>query len=227
MAKRTSRKATISGTDLSFLETIGKDETEYEEASNGGLKTTRLEKTVIAWANIIVKNLKKQLNDNKSNASGGLSASAQATPTRINDASGTIELDILIDPYYVFVNDGRTGKHQKFIRDKSRLVGTPKTTARMPPFQPISDWIRYKGVAGLSKVKTGFRTRQTGRVADKLKKAKLVDSIRWGIYNNGIAPTYFFTNVVNQEAFTALNKAAAKALGRDIAVNIKFDFKKK
>lgn len=225
MAKRATRKATITGAELEAILSQAPPETDYIEINKDTIALPALASVVVNWTNLITAKLQKQLEQSK--ASGGLSASAGAKNLEVNETTGAVSIDLVIDDYYVFVNDGRTGKHQKFIRDKSRLVGEPKTTARMPPFEPISKWIRFKGVKGLSKSGLGFRTRQTSRVADKLKKAKLVDMIRWGIYNNGIAPTYFFTNVVNQEAFTALNKAAAKALGKDIAVNIKFDYKKK
>lgn len=234
MAKRAAKtKIVMTDSEVSDFLTAFNPSYNYVELKRKDImQLPALAGAVLGWAKLIEKKLIKSAEDSKN--TGTLQQSIQATNLKTNETNGAVSIDIVIDETYQYVNDGRTGRgkfsnkykgdKKPFTRDKSRLVGTPKAQAKLPPFDPISKWIGSKASfkQKARNITKGIRLGQTARVGDKVKKMLIVDAVRWGIYNHGIAPTYFYTNVVNQSAFTALNKAAAKALGRDIQINIKF-----
>lgn len=173
--------------------------------------------TLMAYGDKIEEGLKANLE-----AEGKIASRSLIDSIRYNlyETGETVTLELLLEPHYQYVNDGRVGKKKKKGVDKSRLVNPKKTGPKLPPFEPISKWIRYKGVKELSYKGTGIRTRQTSRVADKLKKARLVDKIRWGIFNKGIEPTYFYKDVVNDNLIKQINQDMTKAAGRGVEVII-------
>lgn len=132
----------------------------------------------------------------------------------------TVTLELLLEPHYQYVNDGRIGKKKKKSVDKKRLVDPTVRGPKLPPFEPISKWVRYKGIKELSYPSLGYKTRQTNRVSGKLKKARLVDKIRWGIFNKGIEPTYFFKDVVNDSLIKQITDDMAKGVGRGVELVI-------
>lgn len=134
--------------------------------------------------------------------------------------SGKMVMELLLEDHYQYVNDGRVGKKSKGSVDKSKLVNPTKRGPKLPPFEPISKWIRYKGVKELSYKGLGFKTRQTNRVSDKLKKARLVDKIRWGIFNKGIEPTYFYKNVINDSLLKQISQDINISVGKSIELII-------
>lgn len=160
--------------------------------------------------------LKTSLRNKNKKATGNLKDTLEAYAIQEGTSVG---LQVELEPYYKFVNDGRTGR-RRFGRDASRLVGTPKSKATPPPFDAISKWVRFKSVRELSKPGLGFKTRQTARVSDKVKKMRLVERIRWGIYWNGIKPTYFYTDTINEELVRNIEADIYQLLGRTIELNI-------
>ena len=160
--------------------------------------------------------LKTSLRNKNKKASGNLKNNLEAYTIQ----EGTnVGLQVELEPYYKYVNDGRTGR-KRFSRDNSRLVGTPKDKAIPPPFDAISKWVRFKAVKELSKPGLGFKTRQTAKVSGKVKKMLLVERIRWGIYWNGIKPTYFYTDTINQQLVNNIEADIYNLLGRTIEINI-------
>lgn len=160
--------------------------------------------------------LKTSLRNKNKKATGNLKDTLEAYTIQEGTSVG---LQVELEPYYQFVNDGRTGR-RRFGRDASRLVGIPKSKATPPPFDAISKWVRFKSVRELSKPGLGFKTRQTARVSDKVKKMRLVERIRWGIYWNGIKPTYFYTDTINQQLVNNIEADIYQLLGRTIELNI-------
>ena len=169
----------------------------------------------------ITEELKKSLIESGHTASNKLLQSITWNPI-IKTAGGKMVLEIVIEDYYQFVNDGRKGTKQKFTDDTSRMIGKRKAKAKLPPFQPISEWLG-KHRSAKAKFNNGGKLRlgQTAKVTDKVKKAIIVDQIRYAIKRNGIEPTYFYTSVVNNNTITNLTKAVATAAGRDLVLNIK------
>jgi hypothetical protein len=176
------------------------------------------EKIMNDWGANVVEALKKSLAEKKKNASGGLS---QSIKFDVKNYDTYVELKLFADSYYKNVNDGRRGTNMKWTDDQSRMIGKRKATAKLPPFDAISNWVRFKGEASLSKVGLGFKTRQTSRVSDKVKKVQLVELLRRIIKRKGIEPTYFYTDVVNKETIDNLTQILLDQTGKQLVVNFK------
>jgi hypothetical protein len=179
---------------------------------------TVADKIMTQWGGNVVEALKKNLAETNKNASSGLS---QSLRFEVKDQGAYIELKLYADSYYKNVNDGRRGTNMKWTDDQSKMIGKRKATAKLPPFDAISNWIRFKGVAGLSKKGLGYKTRQTSRVSDKVKKMQLVELIRRSIKRKGIEPTYFYTQVVNKETINDLTQTLLNQTGKQLVVNFK------
>lgn len=179
---------------------------------------TLADKIMTEWGGNVIEGLKKSLAESTKNASSGLS---QSLKFDVKDQGSYIQLRLFAAPYYVNVNDGRRGTNMKWTDDQSKMIGKRKSKAKLPPFDAISNWIRFKGVAGLSKKGLGYRTRQTSKVGDKVKKMQLVELIRRSIKRKGIEPTYFYTQVVNQETINDLTKILLDQTGKQLIVNFK------
>ena len=179
---------------------------------------TVAEKILAEWGKNVEDKLKEYLQANKKIASNDLWQSIRA---EAKDQGSYVELKLYSAPQYKYVNDGRRGTNMKWTDDQSKMIGKRKSKAKLPPFDAISNWIRFKGVAGLSKKGLGYRTRQTSKVGDKVKKMQLVELIRRSIKRKGIEPTYFYTQVVNQETINDLTKILLDQTGKQLIVNFK------
>ena len=174
------------------------------------------DKILTEWGQNTVDALKKNLADTQKVASSSLSQSIRFD---VKDAGDYIQLRLFAAPHYIFVNDGRRGDKMKWTDNAELMLGKRKPTAKLPPFEAISNWIRFKGVKSLSKSGLGFKTRQTSRVSDKVKKMQLVELIRRKIKRDGIEPTYFYTQVVNKETINDLTQVLLNQTGKQLVVN--------
>jgi len=213
MAKRATKV-----NDLDFINDLS--QMKGYEVVSGKTKFTVVGKVINSWFNAAQKKLIKNLKaTNKDESGSNLIRSIRFDAKEYEDR---IEFNLFMNDYYVFVNDGRKGTKQKFTDDTSRMIGKRKAKAKLPPFQPISEWLG-KHRSAKAKFNNGGKLRlgQTAKVTDKVKKAIIVDHIRYAIKRNGIEPTYFYTSVVNNNTITNLTKAVATAAGRDLVLNIK------
>lgn len=161
--------------------------------------------------------LKTSLRNKNKKASGNLKDTLEAYTVQEGTKVG---LQVELEPYYQYVNDGRIGRRKKGSVDMNRIINKPPKGPTPPPFDAISKWVRFKAVKELSKPGLGIKTRQTARVSDKVKKMRLVERIRWGIYWNGIKPTYFYTDTINEELVRNIEADIYQLLGRTIELNI-------
>ena len=170
------------------------------------------------WGQNVIDALKLNLNSLNKKASSDL---IQSIAFDVQDHGSYVQLKLLASPHYIFVNDGRRGDKMKWTDNNELMLGKRKSSAKLPPFDAISNWVRFKGVKALSKSGLGFRTRQTSRVADKVKKMQLVELIRRKIKRDGIEPTYFYTQVVNKQTIEDLTSLLLRESGKQLVVNFK------
>lgn len=176
------------------------------------------EKIMAEWGKNTVDAIKQNLVESKRIASSSL---LQSIKFEVQDYGDYVQLKLFAAPHYIYANDGRRGVVMNWTDNQELMIGKRKPKAKYPPFEAISNWVRFKGEKSLSKVGTGFRTRQTSKVSDKLKKVKLVDQLRFLIYKYGVEPTYFYTQVVNKKTIDDLTQVLLNQTGKQLVVNFK------
>lgn len=164
----------------------------------------------------ITDELKKSLIESGHTASNKLLQSITWNPI-IKTAGGKMVLEIVIEDYYQFVNDGRKGKKNRFSFDNKRLINPKKAPGKLPPYDPIAKWLPLK--PGMSPKKLGFSVKAKGASQTENFK-RLVNMIRWGIKKNGIEPTYFYTSVINKNLEKELKENISKSMGRAITIQV-------
>ena len=213
MAKRSTKV-----NDLDFINDLG--QMKGFKVVGSDTKFTVVGKVINSWFNAAQKKLIKNLKQTNKDESG--STLIQSIRFDAKEYQDRVNFNLYLNDYYVFVNDGRKGTKQKFTDDTSRMIGKRKPKAKLPPFQPISEWLgRHRSAKAKFNNGGKLRLGQTAKVTDKVKKAIIVDNIRYAIKRNGIEPTYFYTSVINNNTITNLTKAVSKAAGRDLILNIK------
>lgn len=170
--------------------------------------------TLEKYGQQIIEDLKKSLVESGHSRTSQL---LQSIDFDMVEGGGKVRMDIILNDYYKYVNDGRKGKKSRKAIDRSRIIQKTAKGPSLPPFAPIAKWVGT--VAGFSPKKLGFSVKSQ-RVRDKVKKVRIVDAIRWGIYNKGIEPTYFYTAVINKELEKEIKDSLTKAMGKSIAINI-------
>jgi hypothetical protein len=155
---------------------------------------------VDGWGVAVRTALKQSLEELKKNASKQLS---QSIRYEVDELADTVRLQLFIEDYYINVNDGRR-------------------KGKLPPFQAISDWLRFKKEVKFYNANGKMiKLRQTARVSDKVKKAQLVQGIRLKIARKGIEPTEFYDNIVNRDNIGELMKTLEKATGKALIIDLK------
>jgi len=142
------------------------------------LKQTK--KSLTAYRDLMVKEIKRSLKDKKKISSGELYDSIQGTP--IVEDVNSISFGIEMADYGEFIDKGVSGKKKKY--------NTPyKYTNKMPPPNKLDKWIVRKGLAPRD-----TKGRFTGRSISSVGFAKSISFlIARSIYMNGIKPSLFFT----------------------------------
>ena len=179
---------------------------------------TITDKILNEWGQNTIDAIKQNLIETKRIASSDL---LQSIDFKVQDFGDYVQLQLFAAKHYVYANDGRRGVVMNWTDNQELMIGKRKPKAKYPPFEAISNWVRFKGEKSLSKVGTGFRTRQTSRVADKVKKVRLVDQLRFLIYKYGVEPTYFYTQVVNKQTINDLSQILLNQTGKQLVVNFK------
>jgi hypothetical protein len=154
---------------------------------------------VTAWANTSIDAAKKQLDDNKRTASGGLKQSI-APRTRVFVGGMVVEIEAA--DYAKFVDKGVDGLEVKHGSPYS--FRTPFAGRKMA--DEIREWIPAKGAM----LPEGFRSYESFAYA-----------IATNVKKKGIKPTPFISDTFNDESLRALKTALEKKMGQELNVTFK------
>lgn len=182
-------------TDVSFLNQIGESKSQFTTNA----KFASVMKTVLyAFGNKIVDDLQNNLI--KSNASGALSESIHFT---ITEGEQQFKFQLSLLDYYKWV-------------DKGRRAG------KQPPQAEILKWLGYKrinpsDIYAKPVLKGGHKPKALSEIS---KMKSLAFLIARHIGKHGTKPTNFYSAVVNETTLEQLRMALAKALKRDILIQI-------
>ncbi|CAB4178182.1 hypothetical protein UFOVP1015_47 [uncultured Caudovirales phage] len=141
----------------------------------------------------------------------GHSASGELEPSIgfniVDNGNGTYKFQILIAPYYTYLDKGVKGKN--FTHTESR--NSPyQYTNKYPPLAAISKWVGIKGI-GMT-VNATSKKGLTYKKGIKLKRdplQQLLKTMQYMIYSRGVKGTGFYSSIVNKPMEEGIFKALA------------------
>jgi hypothetical protein len=154
---------------------------------------------VAAWVGVSIDAAKKQLDDNKRTASGGLKQSI-APRTRVFVGGMVVEIEAA--DYAKFIDKGVDGLEVKHGSPYS--FKTPYAGRKMA--DEIRQWIPAKGAM----LPEGFRSYESFSYA-----------IATSVKKKGIKPTPFISDTFNDESLRSLKSALEKKMGQELNVTFK------
>ena len=155
-------------------------------------------------------NIGKSKNPNggkKIDSSGALRKSIKGDVT-----SDKVTISML--DYGVLRDAGQLGKKRKILKGWNKSIFTPRGkgfTSKRPPIQAIEKWIKDKPVRARSKGTGKFK---------KMDKTQLAGAISYSIWQNGIQPGLFMSDVFNDE-FKKLPDEVIEAYWEDVEEQLK------
>ena len=162
------------------------------------LETINLEKELERFFKQLIKQSRKNLKSDGSNASGNLSRNMSY---QVKENKNSFEADLLMPKYGEFINYGVKG-----VESGKSLKGY-KYKNKKPPIKFLKTWLKQK---------TGkFRTR------DLTQRAFMVQN---AVYKKGIRPTEFFSEPF-EKLFATLPEELVEAYGLDVDDFIDFVIK--
>lgn len=194
--------------DINFLNSIGESKSEFVTVEKFG---SQIEKVLYQFGKKISADLQKGLAAQKKYASGALASSIKFQVIDLDN--GLYNFQLSLADYYKWVDEGR--KPGKF-----------------PPPAAIQKWLTYQSVIAklgqnyplASHLKAGKRkhsgAHQSISVSSQSRLKSLAYLIGRKIAKKGIAPTNFYSAVVNENALLQLRKQLVKALKRDVLIQL-------
>jgi hypothetical protein len=172
-----------------------------------GLSTAELtgvKKVLAEFANRVVKDSKANLIRGNHIASDSLNASI--VPLPVKEIGGGYMVEIQMNDYWKFVNEGVRGA-----KSGAKAQGSPfQYKTKMPPRQSIEEWITNKGINP-----GGTRGQREN------PRASLAGVIQRRIYNFGTPRTLFLDKALPESLMKALTEDVAEAFGKSISISIK------
>lgn len=164
-----------------------------------------------AFTAITIGKMKRGLVEKGRKGTGALEASIAPQPVRVE--KGNMIIDIEMEDYWDYINQGVNGLEVKWASEYL-FRENPKTPSAIgsPTFKDsIRQWMANKGIKQLSWVD------QDGEYRTKnLKTAKDLDGaafvIMQGIKKNGIEPSFFVDNALDDETITDLANSIGDAI---------------
>ena len=177
----------------------------------GTAELTGVKRALADFANKVIKDSKANLIRGNHIASDSLNASI--TPLPVKEIGGGYMIEIEMNDYWKFVDQGVQGA-----KSSTKAVGSPfKYKEKGPPIQSLADYITNKGI-----LVTPTKDRKTGKMRSSLEQA-MVDArgMSRAIKNYGTPRTLFFTNALTEAAMKELTENVATIYGKSISISIK------
>ena len=155
----------------------------------------KMTQLLIDLTNELIADLRKELE--KSRATGNLEQSI--LPTNIQPNS----IEVTADYYWKYINYGVNGIN---VNHGAPTHGKSKTKTELTFYEAILKWIKDKGI------KPKDADMELEELAGRIKNA---------VRMNGIKPTHFFDNVVNEERIAEISKPVSALIKESIITIIK------
>jgi len=171
----------------------------------------------------IIKALTQNLRDADKDQPGKL---IQSIDVNIEVNGLAISFALSMEDYWKFVDEGVQGTDSGAITSQYKF----KKGGKRIPLDAIKKFIGARGISPSHNIKRGkqlstLKNKKIKKVVNKINKQKDLDSAAWAIGSvikkRGVKPTYFFSDVINEELYTNIRKDIAEALGKDIEIDFK------
>lgn len=173
-----------------------------------------MENLLAGFANLVIDELQKNLDQENKNASSVLRQSISLT-------IGEKEVSISMEDYWKFVDKGVRG-NGKGKNKRMKGQGSPfQYRDKMPPISALKKFIMNKGIS----IKGYSDKKRSLRKAIRSKKNNPIDQAAFlmarSIQQYGMDGSKFYSNVVNEKAFKQLARRAEQLLGQQIIFEIR------
>jgi hypothetical protein len=168
-----------------------------------------------AFTAITIGKLKRGLNDKGRKSSGALEASIAPQPVRVEE--GNLIISIEMEDYWDFVNQGVNGTETGWGSEYLFRPIAQTPSGNPPTFKDsIQDWMAFQGIKQLSWVDKDGEYKTKNLTTDKdFEQAAF--AIMQGIKKNGIEPSFFVDDALNEETITGLTEGLADAIVNKLA----------
>lgn len=171
------------------------------------LKLDSVENVFLHYKSEIIKSLVANLREHDKDQPGKL---IQSIDVDIEVEGTKVSFTLKMEDYWKWVDMGR------------------RKGSKQPPIDAILNFIKVRGlkndVSKLRKKKIKNVQNKTIRKAYKqisaeAKRKQLAFLIARGIKQHGIKPTYFFSDVINEELYLKMKQDISTAIGKDIQIH--------
>ena len=174
-----------------------------------------METLLAGFANLVIEELQKNLDQDNKNASSVLRQS-------IVMSVGDSEISISMEDYWKFVDKGVQGNGKGKSGKRLKGIGSPyKYTNKMPPVSALKKYIMNKGISikGYSDKKRSLRKNIRSKPNNPIDNAAFL--MARSIQQYGVDGSQFYSDVVNAKAFKQLARQAEKTLGKQVIFEIR------
>ena len=174
-----------------------------------------METLLAGFANLVIEELQKNLDEDNKNASSVLRQS-------IVMSVGDSEVSISMEDYWKFVDKGVQGNGKGKSGKRLKGIGSPyKYTNKMPPVSALKKYIMNKGISikGYSDKKRSLRKNIRSKPNNPIDNAAFL--MARSIQQYGVDGSQFYSDVVNAKAFKQLARQAEKTLGKQVIFEIR------
>lgn len=157
---------------------------------------------VVEWLEGIKTEAIQRLKSAKAIASNSLAQSINVKPVNISEDSFVIILEA--DNYWKFVDLGVKGA-----KSATRAPNSPfKYTRKMPPREPLQEWIAYRGIK--MEGKPGKE-----RAESNESRAKMLQKL---IFHRGLRSTRFMSDTLTQDSINTLINEISEMIDKQISI---------
>lgn len=169
----------------------------------------------------IIDELTKNLHESGKDQPGKL---IQSVDVKIGVDGSSVSFKLFMEDYWKYVDEGVQGTKGGGITSQYKF----KPGGKRIPLDSIKKFIAARGIAPTQNIKKGqqlskLRNKKLKKVIKKENKQVALNSaafaIGTAIKQNGIKPTYFFSDVINDELHFAIKKDLEKVLKKEIELS--------
>jgi len=182
------------------------DDSKLEDLASGNF--SNLDDYLLHFRNELQDNLIASLDNNAS--SGTSNALRQSIQVNLNDVSNGYELEVVLNDYYKFIDQGVQG-----------IGGTAKTDTKYTKKGTV-----FTNVAPKSPFKYSKNNKPSAKHFTLWSRVKGLNpfAVRESVFRKGITPNHFYSEVVNDKMLDELKENVLKFTSKDVIISLKNEF---